>query len=322
MPAINRDRLQSLMQSEQKKFIDERPKSKALFERARKSLLGGVPMNWMAKWAGAFPPFVREAHGAEFFDVDGHRYADFCLGDTGAMTGHSPPDTVAAVQEQVARGITLMLPSEDAVWVGEGLQKRFRLPYWQFALSATDANRFSIRLARQITGRGKILVFNWCYHGSVDETFITLEDGESKPRRGNVGPPVDPSVTTKVVEFNDIDALQRALQPGDVACVLAEPVMTNVGIVHPDTGYHRQLRELTREHGTLLIIDETHTICAGPGGYTRVEKLDPDFLIFGKPIGGSVAGPNISSRARTRAMAPRLTTLWISNWSVSCTCMR
>ena len=290
MPAINRDRLKSLMQSEQKKFIDERPKSKALFERARKSLLGGVPMNWMAKWAGAFPPFVREAHGAEFFDVDGHRYVDFCLGDTGAMTGHSPPATVSAVQEQIARGITLMLPSEDAVWVGEELRRRFRLSYWQFALSATDANRFSIRLARQITGRDKILVFNWCYHGSVDETFITLEDGETKPRRGNVGPPVNPSVTTKVVEFNDIDALEKALQPGDVACVLAEPAMTNVGIVHPDSGYHRRLRGLTRKHGTLLIIDETHTICAGPGGYTEVENLDPDFLIFGKPIGGGVPG--------------------------------
>ena len=290
MPAINRDRLQSLMQSEQKKFIDERPKSKALFERARKSLLGGVPMNWMAKWAGAFPPFVREAHGAEFFDVDGHRYVDLCLGDTGAMTGHSPPATVAAVQQQVASAITLMLPTEDAVWVGEELQKRFRLPYWQFALSATDANRFSIRLARQITGRNKILVYNWCYHGSVDETFITLEDGVAKPRRGNIGPPVDPSVTTKVVEFNDINALAEALQPGDVACVLAEPVMTNVGIVHPDPGYHQHLRELTRKYGTLLIIDETHTICAGPGGYTGVENLDPDFLIFGKPIGGGVPG--------------------------------
>src|SRR3989475_11036399 len=290
MKTIDRSRLQSLMQREQKRFVDERPKSKALFERARKSLLGGVPMNWMAKGAGAFPPFVREAHGADFFDVDGHRYVDFCLGDTGAMTGHSPPATVSAVQEQVARGITLMLPSEDAVWVGEELQKRFRMPYWQFALSATDANRFSIRLARQITGRGKILVFNWCYHGSVDETFITLEDGETKPRRGNVGPPVDPSVTTKVVEFNDVDALEKALLPGDVACVLAEPVMTNVGIVHPDSGYHSALRAFTRKFGTLLIIDETHTICAGPGGYTRAENLEPDFLVFGKPIGSGVPG--------------------------------
>ena len=308
MPSIDRDRLQSLMQSEQKKFIDERPKSKALFERARKSLLGGVPMNWMSKWAGAFPPFVREAHGAEFFDVDGHRYVDLCLGDTGAMTGHSPSATVSAVQQQLARGFTLMLPSEDAVWVGEELQKRFRLPYWQFALSATDANRFAIRLARQITDRGKILVYNWCYHGSVDETFITLEDGVAKARRGNVGPPVDPSITTKVVEFNDIDALAQALQPGDVACVLAEPAMTNVGIVHPDPGYHEQLRELTRKSGTLLIIDETHTICAGPGGYTRAENLDPDFLVFGKPIGGGVPGATYGfTQAVADAIAARQT---------------
>jgi len=290
MPPINRDRLRSLMQFEQEKFIDEHPKSKALFERARKSLLGGVPMNWMAKWAGAFPPFVSEAHGAELLDVDGHRYIDLCLGDTGAMTGHSPSATVAAVQQQVARGITLMLPTEDAVWVGEELQRRFGLPYWQFALTATDANRFATRLAREITARPKILVFNWCYHGSVDETFITLENGVSKARRGNVGPPVDPSVTTKVVEFNDVPALEKALQPGDVACVLAEPAMTNVGIVHPDAGYHQHLRELTRKYNTLLIIDETHTICAGPGGYTRAENLDPDFLVFGKPIGGGVPG--------------------------------
>src|SRR6195256_2753947 len=233
MPAINRDRLQSLMQSEQKKFVDERPKSKALFDRARKSLLGGVPMNWMAKWAGAFPPFVREAQGAHFIDVDGHRYIDFCLGDTGAMTGHSPFATVKAIEEQAKRGITLMLPSEDSVWVGEELQRRFGLPYWQFTLTATDANRFSIRLARQITGRPKILVFNWCYHGSVDETFATLHEGVTGPRRGNIGPPVNPAVTTRVVEFNDVEALDRELANGDVACVLAEPAMTNVGIVLP-----------------------------------------------------------------------------------------
>src|SRR5262250_2464445 len=196
MKTIDRSRLQSLMQREQKKFVDERPKSKALFERAGKSLLAGVPMNWMVKWAGAFPLFVREAQGAEFFDVDGLRYIDFCLGDTGAMTGHSPFSTVKAAEEQMKRGITLMLPSEGAVFVAEELQQRFGLPYWQFALTATDANRFSIRLARQITGRPKILVFNWCYHGTVDETFITLENHRSKPRRGNIGPPVVPSVTT------------------------------------------------------------------------------------------------------------------------------
>ncbi len=291
MKTIDRNRLQSLMAREQKKFVDERPKSKALFERARKSLLAGVPMNWMVKWAGAFPPFVREAQGAHFFDVDGLRYVDFCLGDTGAMTGHSPFATVKAAEEQMRRGITLMLPGEDAILVAEELQKRFNLPYWQFALTATDANRFSIRLARQITGRPKILVFNWCYHGTVDETFITLAaDGTAGPRRGNVGPPVNPAVTTKVVEFNDVDALEAALHSGDVACVLAEPAMTNVGIVHPQPGYHKALRELTREHGTLLIIDETHTICAGPGGYTRAENLEPDVLVFGKAIGAGIPG--------------------------------
>src|SRR5581483_1135997 len=290
MKAIDRARLKSLMDREQKRFVEERPKSKALFERARKSLLAGVPMNWMAKWAGAFPPFVREAQGAYFYDIDGHRYIDLCLGDTGAMTGHSPSATVKAIEEQLRRGITLMLPSEDAVFVGEELQKRFGLPYWQFALTATDANRFSIRLARQITNRPKILVFNWCYHGTVDESFITLKDGVAQARRGNIGPPVDPAVTTKVVEFNDLPALEQALAPGDVACVLAEPVMTNVGIVHPEPGFHQAMRELTKQHGTLLMIDETHTICAGPGGYTRAENLEPDFYIFGKAIAGGVPG--------------------------------
>jgi hypothetical protein len=204
MKAIDRQRLKPLMQREQQRFVSERPKSKALFERAGKSLLGGVPMNWMIKWAGAFPPFVREAQGAHFYDVDGHRYIDFCLGDTGAMTGHSPFATVKAIEDQMKRGITLMLPTEDAIFVAEELQQRFGLPCWQFALSATDANRFAIRLARQITRRPKILVFNWCYHGTVDESFITLHlDGTSRARSGNIGPPVDPCVTTKVVEFND-----------------------------------------------------------------------------------------------------------------------
>jgi glutamate-1-semialdehyde 2,1-aminomutase len=279
------------MVREQKQFIDERPNSAALFERARKSLLAGVPMNWMGKWAGAFPPFVREAQGGHFIDMDGHRYTDFCLGDTGAMTGHSPVATVQAVEGQARRGITTMLPSEDSIFVAEELQKRFQLPYWQFALTATDANRFSIRLARQITRRAKILVFNWCYHGTVDETFITLEaDGIARARRGNIGPPVDPSVTTKVVEFNDIPALEAALAEGDVACVLAEPAMTNVGIVHAQPGFHEAMRNLTRQHGALLILDETHTTCAGPGGCTRAENLEPDVLVFGKAIGGGIPG--------------------------------
>ncbi len=285
---VERARLRALLEKEDARFVREHPKSKALFERAKASLLDGVPMNWMVKWAGAFPVFVREAKGAHFTDVDGRRYLDLCLGDTGAMTGHAPAATVEAVSRQMARGATLMLPTEDAIHVGEDLQRRFGLRYWQVAITATDANRFSIRLARQITGRPYILVYNWCYHGSVDETFISIKDGVAGPRHGNIGPPVDPAVTTKVIEFNDIPALEAALAPGDVACVLAEPAMTNIGIIHPQPGYLEALRDLTRKTGTLLIIDETHTICAGPGGYTRAYGLEPDMLTLGKPIAGGV----------------------------------
>jgi len=247
-------------------------------------------MNWMVKWAGAFPVFVQSAGGAHFTCVDGHEYVDLCMGDTGAMSGHSPKATVEAVAAQLQRGITLMLPSEDALWVGEELQRRFGLRYWQFTLTATDANRFSIRIAREITKRPKILVFNYCYHGSVDETFITLHDGKPVPRRGNFGPPINPNMTTRVTEFNDVAALEAALAQGDVACVLTEPALTNVGIVHPEPGFHLALRELTRKYGTLLIIDETHTISTGPGGYTRAFDLDPDFFTLGKPIGGGIPG--------------------------------
>ncbi len=290
MHTIDREHLARLMEREEKRFIAEHPKSLALYRRAQASLVGGVPMNWMKKWPGAFPVFVRDAGGAHFRDVDGHDYVDLCLGDTGAMTGHSPAPAVAAIQRQVNHGITFMLPTEDAIWVAEELTRRFAMPYWQFALTATDANRFTIRLARALTKRSKILVFNWCYHGTVDETFITLKAGTAAARRGNLGPPVDPSVTTRVVEFNDVSALEAALAPGDVACVLAEPVMTNVGIVHPAPGFHDRLRDLTRRYGTLLALDETHTICAGPGGYTRAHGLQPDFFILGKPIASGVPG--------------------------------
>jgi glutamate-1-semialdehyde 2,1-aminomutase len=288
--SIDRARLRELYEREERLFIDRHPKSKALSQRAADSLLQGVPMNWMIKWPGAFPVFVESASGAHFSCVDGHDYVDLCMGDTGAMAGHSPKATVAAVTRQLQRGITLMLPSEDAVRVGEELQRRFGLRFWQFALTATDANRFSIRIAREITRRPKILVFNYCYHGSVDETFITLSDGVAQSRRGNIGPPVHPSLTTRVVEFNDVDALEAELAHGDVACVLTEPALTNVGIVHPQPGFHTALREMTRKAGTLLIIDETHTISTGPGGYTRAFNLEPDLFTLGKPIGGGIPG--------------------------------
>jgi glutamate-1-semialdehyde 2,1-aminomutase len=278
-----RSRLPSLLAAETERFKQAHPRSRALFERAKGSLLDGVPMHWMKKWPGGFPLFVESAQGAHFTDVDGHEYLDLCLGDTGAMTGHAPAATVAAISRQAARGITTMLPTEDAIWVAEELTRRFGLPRWQFALTATDANRFAIRLARMLTGRPKILVFNWCYHGTVDETFATLENGKVRARVGNIGPPVDPALTTRVVEFNDVAALEQALASRDVACVLAEPAMTNVGIIQPDPGFHAALRDLTRKTGTLLILDETHTICAGPGGYTAAHGLQPDLLTLGKP---------------------------------------
>lgn len=289
MRSHDRERLAALMDRERDTFAREHPRSQRLHEQAGGSLLSGVPMNWMTRWPGAFPIVAASANGARLTDVDGREYVDFCLGDTGAMAGHAPASTVAAVERQARRGLTTMLPSEDAIWVGDELQRRFGLRYWQFTLSATDANRFAIRLCRQITGRSKILVFDHCYHGTVDETFATLNDaGQVTPSFGNIGPGVDPALTTRVVQWNDVDALEQALAHGDVACVLAEPAMTNVGIVLPDERYHEALRELTRRYGALLINDETHTLCAGPGGYTRAYDLEPDLLTIGKAIGGGV----------------------------------
>jgi glutamate-1-semialdehyde 2,1-aminomutase len=281
-------RLTELQAREEARFLESHPRSRELFERACTSLLEGVPMHWMRKWPGAFPVFVREAEGARFVDVDGIEYVDFCLGDTGSMTGHAPEPTLRAIREQSAKGITLMLPSEDAVWVSEELTRRFGLPSWQFALTATDANRFSIRLARHVTRRSKVLVFNWCYHGTVDEAFANLVNGRVEARRGNLGPPVDPVETTRVVEFNDVGALEQALAPEDVAVVLAEPALTNIGIVHPEPGFHDALRELTRQYGSLLAMDETHSICCGPGGYTGANGLEPDLVTIGKTIAGGI----------------------------------
>jgi glutamate-1-semialdehyde 2,1-aminomutase len=289
MPVLDRSRLERLVKGEEKKFKDEHPKSLELYKRACQSMQGGVPMLWMIRWAGPFPVFVKEAKGAHVVDMDGRSYIDFCLGDTGSMTGHSPDVTINAIISQASKGITLMLPTEDAIWVSEELQRRFGLKYWQFTLTASDANRFAIRMARHITGRPKILVFNFCYHGSVDETFITLDaEGTPRSRRGNLGPPINPTETTKVIEYNDVAALETALFAEDVAVVLAEPVMTNIGIIHPDPGFNDILRVVTRRTGTLLIIDETHTLCAGPGGYTGMYGLKPDFLTCGKTLAAGI----------------------------------
>ncbi|HMA46491.1 MAG TPA: transaminase, partial [Frankiaceae bacterium] len=240
------------------------------------------------RWAGPFPLFLESAAGAHATCADGHDYVDLCLGDTGAMAGHGPAPVVAAVERQLRRGITTMLPTEDAAWVGEELTRRFGLPAWQFTLTATDANRFSLRIARAITGRPLVAVHEYCYHGSVDETFAVLDGGRVVARHGNIGPPVDPAMTTRVVPFNDLDALDRALADGQVAALLIEPALTNVGIVLPAPGYLEGVREITRRHGTILIHDETHTICAGPGGMTGALHLVPDMLVIGKTIGGGI----------------------------------
>ena len=285
----DRAALRQRLAAERQRWAASHPRSRRHFEQAAGSLLGGVPMSWMRKWAGGFPPVVAEAHGATVVDLDGQRYADLCLGDTGAMAGHAPAPVVEAVARQAARGFTTMLPGEDAAWVGEELARRFGLPLWQLTLSATDANRFAIRIARAVTGRPRILVFNYCYHGTVDETLLALRaDGSAGPREGNVGPAVDPAETGRVVELNDLAGLEAALAHGDVACVLAEPALTNIGIVLPDEGFHAGLRELTRGAGTLLLIDETHTFSAGPGGCTQAWGLEPDLLTIGKAIGGGV----------------------------------
>ncbi|RIV17175.1 aspartate aminotransferase family protein [Alicyclobacillaceae bacterium I2511] len=288
MEVVHRTKLKEMTTREMTKFSKEHPQSNLLYKRAKNSLFAGVPMNWMTKWAGGFPVFVKQAKGSHFVDVDGLEYVDFCLGDTGAMTGHSPSYSVDAIVEQSHNGLTFMLPTENALWVSEELSRRFGLPYWQFTLTATDANRFALRIARAVTGRNRILVFNWCYHGTVDETFITLRDHRTGLRTGNLGPAVNPSETTRVIEFNDIDALEEALSHEDVACVIAEPVMTNIGIIHPDPGYHDALRTLTRRYGTLLILDETHTICSGPGGYTGKFQLEPDIFTIGKAIASGI----------------------------------
>ena len=299
MTDIDRHLLARLLERELADFVERHPRSKEIYERARGSLLGGVPMPWMMLWAGGFPVFAAEAQEARITDVDGHTYVDLCLGDTGAMTGHGPPAVTKAVARQLERGITTMLPTEDAIAVGEELARRFGMAPWLFTLTATDANRTALRLARQLTGRPLVLVFSYCYHGSVDEAFaVQGDDGATHSREGNVGPPVDPAATTRAIEFNDLEALEAALADGLVACVLAEPAMTNMGIILPEAGYHERLRELTRAAGTLLIIDETHTFSAGPGGCTAAWGLEPDLLTIGKAIGSGIPSGALGLSAR------------------------
>lgn len=289
MITVNRTQLESLVTRERAAYLERNPAS-AKAHAAGQHLFGGVPMTWMRMWSGGFPLYLATAAGARVTDIDGHALVDFCLGDTGAMAGHSPIAVQAAVSQRYGSlgGATTMLPTEDAEWVAGELSRRFGMASWSFTLTATDANRWAIRLARQVTRRQKILVFSYCYHGSVDETFIVATPSGPASRAGNVGAPVDPSVTTRVVEFNDAAALEAELAAGDVACVLMEPALTNIGIVLPSPGFLDAVRSLCTRYGTLLINDETHTFSAGPGGCTAAWGLRPDIVTIGKSIGGGV----------------------------------
>jgi glutamate-1-semialdehyde 2,1-aminomutase len=278
----------AMLQREEALFTQRNPTSRRLSDDAAKNWLRGVPMHWMVDWGTPFPLFVAKANGVDLTDADGNRYIDFCLGDTGAMFGHSPKPVAKTLEREAANGFTTMLPSPDAAVVGRLLADRFRLPYWQVTATASDANRTVLRWCRAITSRKKILIFNHCYHGAVDETYVTIAGGRPKADPALIGEPRDLTEFTKVVEFNDVAALEAALAPGDVACVLAEPVMTNVGMVLPDAGFHTKLRDVTRRTGTLLILDETHCLSSGPGGYAGENGLDPDGLVLGKPIAGGI----------------------------------
>jgi glutamate-1-semialdehyde aminotransferase len=282
-------RLEQLFSNELELFVKTHPKSKKLHEKAAGPMMNGVPMSWMKKWPGPYPVYVASAKGAHFTDVDGNDYVDFCLGDTGAMVGHSPDASVAAIKKQLDKGITFMLPTDDAAVAAQTLADRFGLEKWQFTLTATDANRHIIRYARHVTGRKKIMIHDYCYHGTVDETFANLdEQGNTISRSNNIGAPVDLGDTTWVVPFNDLAAAERAFSSGEIAAALIEPAMTNIGIVLPEPGYLEALRELATKYDVILIHDETHTLSEGVGGMTRRRNLRPDAVILGKTIGAGI----------------------------------
>ena len=303
---VRTGRIAELMQAEQARYAATHSRSGALYAQGKNHWLYGAPSHWMRRWIGGWPLYVEDTprpYGVRFSDVDGNEYVDFCLGDTGGMCGHGHPAIVEAMARQARVGTSLMLPASDAQWVGDELQRRFALPYWNLTTSATDANRACIRLARIITERPRVLTFSGAYHGNVEEAHVELREGALQMRNGlhpNAFPHADLSA---VVEFNDVAALEAALLRGDVACVLAEPVMTNYGMISPQPGFHEHLLRLTRETGTVLIIDETHTFSSGPGGASRTMGLEPDMFVIGKAIAGGIPA---AAFGLSQAMAERV----------------
>jgi glutamate-1-semialdehyde 2,1-aminomutase len=285
---MNTAKLDTLITREQERFLKLHPRSAAAWEEGKRHFLYGGPSHWMRRWAGGFPLYIDEADGAHIRDIDGHDYVDFCLGDTGGMCGHAPEAVTRAALRQLSRGATMMLPTEDSLWVGAELSRRFGPRYWTLTTSATDANRGAIRIARMITGRPKVLVFSGCYHGGIEEAHIEIRDGRVGMRNSIHPNAVDHAAVSRIVEFNDSEGLEAALSHGDVACVLAEPLMTNFGMIPVAPGFHEALRDITRRTGTVLIIDETHTLSCGPGGYTQLHNLEPDILVAGKAIAGGI----------------------------------
>lgn len=285
---IDQNRLAAFAAREATLYSRSRPKAAKALAKGAGTFLGGVPMHWMSDWPMPHLPLVAKAQGARMTDIDGHTLDDFCLGDTGSMFGHSPPPVAKAIRAQARHGLTYMLPTESALQAGRLLTDRFGAFRWQIATTATDANRFALRVARAITGRPKVLVFNGCYHGTVDDTFVSLENGTTVNSPGLLGQVADLTQTAVACEFNDLAGVEAALAKGDVAAILTEPVMTNSCMVLPEAGFHDGLRQLSLKYGALLIMDETHTISTGLGGYTSVHSLRPDIFVVGKCVAGGM----------------------------------
>lgn len=292
MPAtvagIEADRLVTFRASETSRFIEERKNSRLALDAGAAPWLNGVPMHWMRDWPSPFPLVVKSAQDAKLTDLDGHVMDDFCLGDTGSMFGHAPPAVTQAIRKQADQGLTYMLPSQAALRAGALMSDHYGDFRWQVTLSATDANRHALRVARAVTGRRKVLVFNGCYHGTLEDTMVELRAGRTVARSGLVGQGFDLTEGAICVEFNDLQAVAAALDSGEVAAILTEPVMTNSCMVLPQPGFLDGLRALADKHMALLIIDETHTQSTGRGGYTRVHGLRPDILVVGKCVAGGM----------------------------------